>query len=93
LNTLAGIFTVPVAALSEQLVSWHCHDWSADPFARGAYSYVPRGALCASANIAEPVGRTLYFAGEHTSVSGHWGTVHGALQSGAAAAAKIIMGP
>jgi hypothetical protein len=93
LNTLAGIFAVPAAALSEQLVSWHWHDWGADPFARGAYSYVPCGALCASANIAEPVGGTLYFAGEHTSVSGHWGTVHGALQSGEAAAAKIIMGP
>ncbi|HEY3656528.1 MAG TPA: NAD(P)/FAD-dependent oxidoreductase [Steroidobacteraceae bacterium] len=93
LNSLAGIFAVPAAALSDQLVSWHCHDWSTDPFARGAYSYVPCGALSASANIAEPVERTLYFAGEHTSVSGHWGTVHGALQSGEAAAAKVAMAP
>jgi hypothetical protein len=30
--------------------------------------------------MAAPIDETLYFAGEHTAVSGHWGTVHGALQ-------------
>jgi monoamine oxidase len=90
LSTLADIFDESPAQLKERLVSWYFHDWSADEFARGAYSYAPVGALSASANIAEPVDRTLYFAGEHTTDSGHWGTVHGALQAGEAAAAKII---
>jgi len=39
--------------------------------------------------MTEPVQDTLYFAGEHTDVSGHWGTVHGALRSGLRAAAQL----
>jgi monoamine oxidase len=89
MRTLAATFGQSTGYLQERLVGGHFHDWNADQYARGAYSYAPAGALNASANIAEPVDRTLYFAGEHTNVSGHWGTVHGALQSGEAAAARI----
>jgi monoamine oxidase len=90
LRTLAETFGQSIGYLQERLIGGHFHDWSADQYARGAYSYAPSGALNASANIAEPVDQTLYFAGEHTNVSGHWGTVHGALQSGEAAAARIM---
>jgi len=61
-----------VASLQKLLVSWHTHDWQADKFSRGAYSYAPVGALDASQKMTEPVQRTLYFAGEHTDTSGHW---------------------
>ena len=60
-----------------QMVGCYAHDWSADEFARGAYSYVAVGGAEASLMMCEPVAETLYFAGEHTDVSGHWGTVHG----------------
>jgi len=93
LKSLADIFGLAYAGLQNELVGAHFHDWSADSYARGAYSYVPAGALAASGRIAEPVERTLYFAGEHTTESGHWGTVHGALDSGSAAAGKIITPP
>lgn len=76
--------------LAAKLVSWHSHDWQADPFSRGAYSYAPKGALHASEELAQPVDHTLYFAGEHTDVTGHWGTVHGALRSGLRAARQIL---
>jgi monoamine oxidase len=33
---------------------------------------------------------TLFFAGEHTDTSGHWGTVHGALRSGYRAAKQVL---
>ncbi|MFT4114435.1 flavin monoamine oxidase family protein [Silvibacterium sp.] len=72
------------------LVSAHRHDWLADAWSRGAYSYAPAGALGASAVMAEPVEDTLYFAGEHTDTTGHWGTVHGALRSGLRAAAQVL---
>ena len=49
----------------------------------------PAGALDASAKMTEPVDDTLYFAGEHTDTSGHWGTVHGALRSGLRAATQL----
>ena len=66
------------------------HDWSADPFSRGAYSYVPAGALDARATLAEPVADTLYLAGEATDQGGHSATVHGAIASGRRAARQIV---
>lgn len=66
------------------------HDWHADPYARGAYSYVPVGALGARERLAEPVEDTLYFAGEATEVNGHSATVHGAIASGKRAARRIL---
>ncbi len=76
--------------LAEMLVSFHTRDWQADPFTRGSYSYAPKGALLASDELAAPVEGTLYFAGEHTDTTGHWGTVHAALRSGLRAAAQIL---
>jgi monoamine oxidase len=37
-----------------------------------------------------PVEGLLFFAGEHTDVEGHWGTVHGALASGERAARQLL---
>lgn len=62
------------------------HDWSGDPFARGAYSYVLTGATQARATLAAPLEGTLFFAGEATSVDGQGGTVNGALETGERAA-------
>jgi monoamine oxidase len=48
------------------------------------------GGLDASRQMSEPVEKTLYFAVEHTDITGHWGTVHAAMRSGLRAAAQII---
>jgi monoamine oxidase len=40
--------------------------------------------------MAEPVENTLFFAGEHTDTTGHWGTVHGALRSGLRGARQVL---
>jgi monoamine oxidase len=90
LATLARVFELSFAELQSLLVSWHDHDWSADPYARGAYSYVPAGALDAPTRLTAPVEETLYFAGEHTDITGHWGTVHAALGTGARAAGQML---
>jgi monoamine oxidase len=93
LATLSTVFGVPRSRLDALLTSWHYHDWFADPYARGAYSYVPAGALDAPERMTQPVEDTLYFAGEHTDVTGHWGTVHAALAAGSRAAAAILAEP
>jgi monoamine oxidase len=90
LATLARIFEMSFAELQNLLVSCHEHDWSADPYSRGAYSYVPAGALDAPAKLSVPVENTLYFAGEHTDITGHWGTVHAAIGTGTRAAEQIL---
>ena len=37
-----------------------------------------------------PADNTLFFAGEHTDTTGHWGTVHAAIRSGQRAARQIL---
>jgi monoamine oxidase len=68
----------------------YVHNWSRDPYARGAYSYVTAGGLEKVAALARPVADTLYFAGEGTDTEGDTGTVQAALVSGERAARQII---
>jgi monoamine oxidase len=42
--------------------------------------------------MSRPTENTLYFAGEHTDLTGNWGTVHAALGSGLRAAKQILEG-
>jgi monoamine oxidase len=90
LRTLSAAFGISEDSLRKELTSWHTHDWSADEHSRGAYSYAPAGALDASDKMSIPVAGTLYFAGEHTDTTGHWGTVHGAIRSGLRAARQVL---
>jgi monoamine oxidase len=64
-------------------------DWRRDEYARGAYSWVPVGQLKQRQELAAPVGKQLFFAGEATS-SEMSGTVHGALESGFRAAGEVL---
>lgn len=62
------------------------HDWTQDPFSRGAYSYITVGNVRARDALAAPVDETVFFAGEATSTDGQGGTVNGALETGERAA-------
>ena len=90
LRELAKIFELSPRVLENRLMSWHAHDWHSDEYARGAYSYAPAGARDAAERMTIPVDGRLFFAGEHTDVEGHWGTVHGALASGERAALQVM---
>jgi len=89
-SDLARITSVSLERISSLLETASFHDWSNDPFARGAYSYVPKGALSAREALAKPVSDTLFFAGEATETNGHSATVHGAIASGRRAAQQVI---
>ncbi len=90
LAALSAITGTPKAELTTLLEASYFHDWHADPFARGAYSYVPVNALEAREMLAKPVDNTLFFAGEATELNGHSATVHGAIASGIRAAAQVL---
>ncbi len=66
--------------MRQRLLRSHYHDWRSDTYSLGAYTYVPRGSIHASDELSTPVEKTLFFAGEHTDTTGHWGTVHAALR-------------
>jgi len=89
-NALAPIVSLPAETLRAQLLACHAHDWSHDALSRGAYSYVPAGALDACSKMTLPAANTLFFAGEHTDTTGHWGTVHAAIRSGLRAAQQVL---
>ena len=68
------------------VVAWETHNWSRDPFSRGAYSFIVAGQENAAEKLRQPVQDTLFFAGEATADGEEIGTVHGALASGLRAA-------
>jgi monoamine oxidase len=68
----------------------HFHDWQADPFSHGAYSYVLAGGVERQRDFALPLSGTLFFAGEATQSDGHRATVHGAFASGLRAAKEVV---
>lgn len=90
LASLAEILSVDRGRVEAELEECRWHDWDADPFARGAYSYVPAGALPAQKALGRPVDGTLFFAGEATAPDGWNGTVDGALESGQRAAREVL---
>ena len=90
LQSCAVVFDVTLDELRRRLRSWHWHDWSNDPWSRGAYTWVAAGGINAHATLAEPLGDTLFFAGEGTCGAGMNATMDGAIESGRRAAEEII---
>ncbi len=90
LDALARVLALSRSWLEDQLQDWYTHDWQADPFSQGAYSYAGVGGADAARDLAAPLDDTLYFAGEHCDFSGHQSTVHGALASAQNAAQAVL---
>lgn len=89
-DTVRALFKLREQEVEELTEAAVFHDWQSDPFSYGAYSYVKAGGDTAQADLAAPVDRTLFFAGEATDFSGYHGTVHGAITSGHRAAQEIL---
>lgn len=82
LKGLARATGTTKARLERLLVAHWRHDWDADPFARGAYSYAAVGGADAAARLAKPIQGTLWITGEALAKGAAIGTVHGALAAG-----------
>jgi monoamine oxidase len=89
-ESLSHALHIPEATVTGHLRSIHWHDWQRDPLALGAYSWVRSGGIDAHQLLAEPMARTLFFAGEATCGNGRNATMDGALQSGIRAADEIL---
>jgi monoamine oxidase len=81
LNALAVVFGMSRKTIDDLLASCCAHDWTADPLSRGAYTYVSVSAARAAEVLAEPVQKTLFFAGEATDAD-EMGTVAAAIATG-----------
>jgi len=89
LVSLSKFLPISLRLLEPLVDATFMHDWQADPFARGAYSYLCVRAANACEELARPLGK-LHFAGEATDVNGDHATVHGAIASGQRAAREIL---
>jgi monoamine oxidase len=73
-----------------ELEAVYAHDWQADPYSYGAYSYVTVGGEDARGQLAAPVDDILFFAGEAAATASESGTAAGALQTGERAARAAL---
>ncbi|WP_374029236.1 flavin monoamine oxidase family protein [Bdellovibrio bacteriovorus] len=87
-KTLSKISKRSMDFLKENLVAHHWHNWSEDPFALGAYSYL--GVQSSRSHWNKPFQDFLWLAGEGTAKNSQQGTMHGAIESGWSAAKEII---
>lgn len=90
IQAAARVLHRPLEFCREQMVTAYTHNWQADLYSLGAYSYVAEGGNEVQRELAAPIAETLFFAGEATNFAGHSGTVHGAIASGYRAAAEIL---
>lgn len=86
LETCGALF--PSVNVRAELQNAYYHDWQADPFACGAYSYVRVSGAHARADLAAPLENVLFFAGEAASADDS-GTVAGAIETGYSCADEI----
>jgi monoamine oxidase len=86
---MSGLITMFGDEIRREFVGAVWHNWSRDPFARGAYSYVRVGAMGSREALAMPIDDALFFAGEATAIGGQGGTVHGALATGERVAHEV----
>ena len=90
LRALATHLGLPRRRVESRVLDVWAHDWQADPWSRGAYSYPRVGGADAARTLARPIQRTLFFAGEATTGVGENGTVEGAIASGRRAARQVM---
>ncbi|OGS63392.1 MAG: hypothetical protein A3K59_06050 [Euryarchaeota archaeon RBG_19FT_COMBO_69_17] len=77
--------------LRPQLLASRYVDWSSDPYSKGAYTFPsPSGLMAVRRVLSEPIGTSLFFAGEATHSRGEYATIHGALESGVRAADEVL---
>jgi monoamine oxidase len=91
LDSLSEVLAVSRDSLVRAVRDIAFHNWSRDPFSRGAYSFTVAGHDDESQRLREPVQDTLFFAGEATADGEEVGTVHGALASGIRAANEVAL--
>ncbi len=87
---LANIFSLDKDFLRNEVEMRTVINWSSDPYALGAYSYTAMDTADARERLAEPVGNTIFFAGEALCTDEETATVEGALRSGLDAAKRVL---
>jgi monoamine oxidase len=89
LESVSVLFGERLSRVRELLLATYSHNWTADRFARGAYSFIPVDGVGACRELARSEEELLFFAGEATDLNYQFGTVHAAIASGFRAAREV----
>ncbi len=90
IESLANLFLISRKEIENSILKSKIINWTAEPFARGAYSYSTLQTGAARYILARPVENTLFFAGEALYNGTETGTVEAAFTSGLQAADEIL---
>jgi monoamine oxidase len=90
LDALQYIFNIKKNELRNFLVHHSIHNWTNEPYTRGAYSYTTLQTKEAINEMMKPEAETLFFAGEALHEDTVTGTVEAALISGQKAAEEVL---
>lgn len=90
LAALADNFALARQELEPLLRGYWTHNWQADPYILGGYSYTLKGGAAAPREFARPVESTIFVAGEATDFTGDNGTVQAAFNSGRRSAREFL---
>jgi len=90
LSSLATVFALDKSVLKQQLVTGLVVDWAREPFILGGYSFDTVDSTEARKLLNEPIGNSLFFAGEACYEGTVPGTVEAALVNGKEVAEKIL---
>lgn len=90
LESLSYIFTLEKTKLLQEIQACKIHNWAAQPFSCGAYSYATLHTAKAIQTLSQPEDDTIFFAGEALTTGPMTGTVEAALFSGTETARNLI---
>jgi monoamine oxidase len=74
---------------TDAFVDFMIQDWTKQPYVRGSYSAPSVGGNGCREALAKPIGRSIFFGGEATSLSAA-ATIHGAMATGQRAAEDLL---
>jgi len=89
-TVISDLTTLFGPQVGPSFVDFRLMDWAAEEWIGGAYSFPKPDTGDVRSLLADPVNDKLYFAGEATHTGAHYGTVHGAMESGARAVAQLL---
>ncbi|HVV39184.1 MAG TPA: NAD(P)/FAD-dependent oxidoreductase [Candidatus Paceibacterota bacterium] len=90
LDTLSLVLKISKEKLQDELVYSRVINWSNDPYAKGAYSFVTPRTAAAKKELLKPVDNKIFFAGEALYEGREAATVEAALATGLKAAQDML---
>jgi hypothetical protein len=84
------IHTMLIEAASNLISESFIMDWKKEQYIQGCYSYPSLNENNSRDILKKSIKEKLYFAGEATNVNGHFGSIHGAMETGKEAVSEII---